>query len=62
MLDVVSAVMCKSGPCGRVLCGNCNWRWDFCGIRESNFFGGYSSSCEKHIDLALNPLAPELFF
>jgi len=31
-----------------------NWRWDFCGIRELNFFGGYSSSCEKHIDLAPN--------
>ena len=36
VLDVVRAVMYRSGPCGRDICGNCNWRW-ICQISELNF-------------------------
>jgi len=35
VLDVIS------GPCGRVIYANCNWRWDFCGISEFNFLVGF---------------------
>ena len=34
VLDVISE------PCGRVICGNCNWRWDYCETVELNFLVG----------------------